>query len=61
MHHGEYSLPDPLNKEATVDGVFYSDEVRSDFDVFLYASFSVKSPNEMHPNTYAVKTACPTC
>lgn len=55
MHHGEYSLPDPLNKEATVDGVFYSDEVRSDFDVFLYASFSVKSPNEMHPNTYCMQ------
>ena len=28
VHHGEYSVPDLVNKEATVDGVFYSDEVR---------------------------------
>lgn len=27
VHHGEYYLPDGSNKEATVDGVFYADEV----------------------------------
>ena len=28
IHHGEYALPDQSNKETSVDGVFYTDDVR---------------------------------